>query len=302
MPPAHTYDTALISVFRLVQALWEIIVTKAQPYPVREMAWIGEMPHNRSSQCLDQKQAHPGPQPLKTRRRRRKNPSYEEVVSGVALISKHTGVWELRCDSKNPLQFGRSYPIPDTVPPHLRRRIAMFNHCDSGNLVMKPLLTKLLHILNPNIRVEWLVVIPSPHLLTNRLEGKNPTTTHSVLLITTPSGTKTVLDLTGEQFGIPVQNLISPLHEYLRKYVAKASEWSSARYTCNTEDYEKMIQEWSKEQRYEFWKTLHSLMKGLYDGWVEEVRDGWLGMGDWAGCREWMEESLALDLEGYDID
>jgi len=167
---------------------------------------------------------------------------------------------------------------------------------------MKPLLTKLLHILNPNIRVEWLVVIPSPHLLTNRLEGKNPTTTHSVLLITTPSGTKTVLDLTGEQFGIPVQNLISPLHEYLRKYVAKASEWSSARYTCNTEDYEKMIQEWSKEQRYEFWKTLHSLMKGLYDGWVEEVRDGWLGMGDWAGCREWMEESLALDLEGYDID
>jgi hypothetical protein len=304
MPPNGITDVALMGVCRLIVALWELVVAKAQPYPICSVLKTRETEHNRRWRRWEAKQVRLGRQAPKSNHRWKQNPNIEKVMGGFALRPKYNAVWELRIDRKRTAGYGRGYPIPDGVPLALHRPVLMFRQCDSSNFVMKPLLTKLLHNIDPNYRVEWFVVIPAPRIQV-RLEGGDLATAHSVFLITAPSGTKTVLDLTGEQFGIDPQELISPLPVYLHKHVAKASEWSSARYTCNTDRYERSLERCMEELEQDgnkFWSTARHLVDGLFEGWEDEMKTRELGEADAASRREWMEVMLALEIKWLNKD
>jgi hypothetical protein len=295
MPSTHD-NLAILGFCRIIIALWELVVTKAQPFSVHELLLPPEADadcesNRREIRRLKRWEKRHGHQGSEKRNRLRKNPPYNKMA-GRASRPKTTRVYDLFLRMGYPAQDGAGYLIPQHLSPELRRAILMLNKCDSSNFVMKSLLTRLLQTIDRDIRVDWYVVVPAPRFEI-RVAAMPLPDLHSVLLITTPSGAQTILDLTGEQFGFDPKDQICSLHDYLRNNVVKPGEWSAARYTSDTEVHEQTV-EWALQGNH-FCQAARREVESLFWDWIAEVSDGRLG-GDQASCEQWMKSTLASKL------
>ena len=271
MAPNQPYDEAQLGICILIIALWEIIANQAQPHPVIGLVKIKETSRNRRWRRKVQKEGRLSRPLARITRWAGDHPPLSWLLNGVARQPKYNAVFELCYGTENLFNYGRGYQIPASIPSQHHRAIVMFRACDSSNWVMKPLLANLLQALDPEFDVQWLCVVPIPRIQYQR-PGCEPPIGHSVLLITAPSGTKTVLDLTGEQFGFDPQDRICSLDHYLRNYVADTSEWSSAHYTCNIGTLEQYFD--NSMGGIIFWQRAHNLVEGLFGKWRSEVDSG----------------------------
>ncbi|KAF2684285.1 hypothetical protein K458DRAFT_388752 [Lentithecium fluviatile CBS 122367] len=229
---------------RITLALWEIVVTTAQPYNVYKLTEENEVEKNQRLGRWEKARALLGPDALNGHYQSKQDPHPTELLAGIPLQLKTNTFWKMY--HQEPLSeppfvpdhYGAGYPIPQNLQPRLRRAILVLGHCDYSSFVMKKFLAKLLALMDSDAR--------------------------------------TILDLTDEQFGLELNDRISFCHEYMHKYVVKPEDRSPARYTTNIANREEEIQEmvdYNEENGNGFWNAARQAVQDLVEDRQEDLED-----------------------------
>jgi len=176
-----------------------------------------------------------------------------------------------------------------SVPPQTQRSLLMINQCDWSNFVLQYVVEAVARKIDPDITVTWKIVIPRPRYSfhiprdANELPGE---THHSVLLLVTSRGAKYIMDMSGEQFGVPRKHRFLPWQAYRKRYVVRNKYWTGrGAWILNTGDRREQCRKADKRDSAQFWSNTQQAVERACAEW----NVGHDGTGEWWSEIEWME-------------
>jgi hypothetical protein len=170
----------------------------------------------------------------------------------------------------------------------------MTNQCDWSNFVLQYVVEAVARKIDPDVTVTWKIVIPRPRYVfyirrhNNELPGE---TLHSVLLLVSGRGAKYILDMSGEQFGVPREHRFLPWQAYRKRYVVRNKYWTGrAAWTLDTRDRREDCLEVDGRTPDRFWSNAQEAVERAYATW--DLGKDAIG--------EWWSQSLDMQSTVYD--